>query len=264
MKPPVLLLHGLTGAPAELQSVSRALRRAEYRVETPLLPGHGADEKTLLRTGWRDWLQGAEDALLDLSEREPVVVGGLSMGAVLALALAQRHPHRVRALALLAPTLRYDGFSCPPGAWLIPLAARTSVIRFYRFMERPPYGIKDERLREKIVDMMFSGTTGDAGLPFMPGRSLAENLKLIKSVEARLHEVTAPALIVHAVEDDVTDVSNARRLAATLAGSSQLLLLEDSYHLVTVDRERLKVAQAVVNFCDALCAPAPRVLEAAE
>ncbi len=256
VKPPVLLFHGLTGAPAELQAVSRALRRAGYEVETPMLPGHGADEKTLVKTGWKDWLGAAEEELIRLSDASggPVFVGGLSMGAVLALALAQRHPERVKGLAILAATLKYDGFNCPSYApWLLPLGAKTPAIRFYRFMERPPYGVKDVRMRAKIEEMMFSGSSTDAGLPFMPGRSLAQNLKLVAMVEQRLEDVVAPALVVHSVEDDVTDIKNARRLAESLAGPVETLWLENSYHLVTVDQERVKVAQAVIQFFDHLC-----------
>lgn len=254
-KPPVLLFHGLTGAPAELQAISRALRRDGYNVETPMLPGHGVDEKTLLKTGWKDWLGAAEAELVRLSDQfgGPVFVGGLSMGAVLALALAQRHPERVRGLAILAATLKYDGFNTPPyPIWLLELGAKTPFIRLYRFMERPPYGVKDERMRAKIEEMMFSGSSTDAGLPFMPGKSLAENLKLVAMVERRLEDVFAPALIVHSVEDDVTDVRNAKRLAASVSGPVTTLFLEDSYHLVTVDRERVKVAQAVIDFFNTL------------
>lgn len=255
----MLLFHGLTGAPAELQAISRALRRSGYAVETPMLPGHGVDEKTLVKTGWKDWLGAAEAELIRLSDAEggPIFVGGLSMGAVLALALAQRHPERVKGLAILAVTLRYDGFNCPSYAsWLLPLGAKTPAIRLYRFMERPPYGVKDVRMRAKIEEMMFSGVSTDAGLPFMPGRSLAENLKLVSMVEARLADVYAPALIVHSVEDDVTDIKNAKRLAASVSGPVTTLFLEDSYHLVTVDQERVKVAQATIAFFDSLCAEA--------
>ncbi len=263
VRAPVLLFHGLTGAPAELQAISRALRRAGYEVETPMLPGHGLDERALLKTGWKDWLGAAEAELIRLSTDGPIFVGGLSMGAVLALALAQRHPQRVKGLGLMAPTLKYDGFNCPSYAsWLLPLGARTPAILFYRFKERPPYGVKDERMRAKIVEMMFSGSSTDAGLPFMPGRSLAQNLKLVALVEKRLADVHAPALIVHSVEDDVTHIRNARRLAASISGPVRTLYLEDSYHLVTVDRERAKVAQATVDFFDGLSAPAR--LEAAE
>ena len=255
-KPPVLLFHGLTGAPAELQAVSRGLRRAGYEVETPMLPGHGADERTLLKTGWKDWLGSAEDELIRLSDAAggPVFVGGLSMGAVLALALAQRRPERVKGIACLAATLKYDGFNCPSYAsWLLPLGAKTPAIRFYRFMERPPYGVKDVRMRAKIQEMMFSGSSTDAGLPFMPGRSLAQNLKLVAMVEQRLEDVFAPALIVHSVEDDVTDIRNAKRLAESVSGPVETLWLENSYHLVTVDQERVKVAQSVIAFFDRLC-----------
>lgn len=256
-KPPVLLFHGLTGAPAELQAVSRALRRAGYDVETPMLPGHGADEKTLLKTGWKDWLVCAEEELIRLSDaaKSPVFVGGLSMGAVLALALAQRHPERVKGLAILAVTLKYDGFNCPSYAsWLLPLGAKTPAIRFYRFTERPPYGVKDVRMRAKIEEMMFSGSSTDAGLPFMPGRSLAQNLKLVALVEQRLADVVAPMLVVHSVEDDVTHIRNAKRLAESVSGPVETLWLENSYHLVTVDQERVKVAQSVIGFFDRICA----------
>ena len=254
-RPPVLLFHGLTGAPAELQAISRALRRAGYVVETPMLPGHGVDEKTLLKTGWKDWLGAAEAELIRLSDLAggPIFVGGLSMGAVLALALAQRHPERVKGLAILAVTLKYDGFNCPSYSWLLPHGAKTPFIRLYRFKERPPYGVKDVRMRAKIEEMMFSGSSSDAGLPFMPGKSLAENLKLVELVERRLEDVFAPALVVHSVEDDVTDIRNARRLAASLSGPVTTLFLEDSYHLVTVDQERVKVAQATIQFFDSLC-----------
>ncbi len=257
MKPPVLLFHGLTGAPAELQTVSRAVRRAGYEVVTPMLPGHGVDEAALLKTNERDWLAAAEAELERLSANGPVVVGGLSMGAVIALALAQRRPEQVAGLLLFAPTLKYDGFTVPKMAAILPFFAMGPLrfmMRLYRFKERPPYGIKDERLREMIADMMFSGLTQDAGLPFMPGKSLADNMHLVREVERRLAEVTQPALIVHAVEDDVTDVRNARRLAGALRGPVELLLLQDSYHLVTVDRERNKVAKAAVEFLERLWA----------
>jgi carboxylesterase len=266
-KPPVLLIHGLTGHPQELQAVSRALRRAGYEVATPMLPGHGVDEKTLVRTGHKDWLGAAEAELIRLSDAAggPVFVGGLSMGAVLALALAQRHPERVKGVAALALTLKYDGFNCPNyPSWLLPLGAKTPAIYFYRFKERPPYGVKDVRMRAKIEEMMFSGgAIGDAGLPYLPGRSLSENLKLIALVERRMREVVAPTLIVHPVEDDVCHIRNAQRVAATVSGPVTTLWLEDSYHLVTVDQERAKVAMATVDFFDALSMPAGRSAEAA-
>jgi len=54
----------------------------------------------------------------------------------------------------------------------------------------------------------------------------------------------------------MTDIGNSRRLAARLGGPVRTLWLEDSYHLVTVDRERNKVAAATVGFFDDVLAGA--------
>jgi len=252
---PVLLFHGLTGAPAELQAVSRHLRRAGYEVETPMLRGHGVDEATLLKTGWRDWTAGAEEELLRLTaDGGQAIVGGLSMGAVLGFWLAQKHPDRVKAVVSLAATMRYDGWVVPPGVWFMPYGRHVPILNRWRFKERPPYGIKDERLRARVEEMMFSGSIKDAGLPYMPGISLVENLDLVKRVERDLEKVVAPVFICHAVEDDITHIRNAQRMAEKVRGPVRTLWLEDSYHLVTVDRERSKVAQAVLDFCNDICA----------
>ena len=256
-KPPVLMIHGLTGTPAELLSVTRALRIAGHPVEAPMMAGHGVDEATLSRTGWRDWLGGMQDELIRLSADGPVFVGGLSMGAVLAMALAQGFPERVRGLALYAPTLRYDGFACPWFTPLLPALASTGLMRAYRFAERPPYGLKDERLRAVVSEMMLTRSSPDAGLAGTPGKSLADSIHLNRRVERRLEAVTAPALLVHPVEDDMTDIANSRRLAGRLGGPVRTLWLEDSYHLVTVDRQRNEVARATVGFFDDVLAGTP-------
>ena len=250
-KPPVLLLHGLTGAPGDLQIMTKHLRRLHYTVDTPMLPGHGVDEAGLLKTGWKDWLAAAEEALLRLTaDGGKAFVGGLSMGAVIALALAAKYPDRVMGVVCYAVTLRYDGWIVPKGGWFIPYGAYIPIVNRYRFKERPPYGIKDERLRAKMEEMLFSGAIADAGLSFMPAKSLAQNLSLIAYTRRQFSKITAPLLIVHAREDDITNIRNAEHLATKVKGPVRKLYLDDSYHLVTVDRERAKVAKATDAFFD--------------
>ena len=252
-KPQVLFLHGLTGAPGDMQIITKHLRRVGYHVEAPMLPGHGLDEKGLLKTGWRDWLAAAEHKLMQMTaDGSQAFVGGLSMGAVLSLALAAKHPDRVKGVVCYAVTLRYDGWIVPKNAWMLPIGARIPLVNRYRFKERPPYGIKDERLRAKMEEMLFSGAIAEAGLSFMPGKSLAQNLSLIRYTRKLFPKVTAPLLIVHAHEDDITSIQNAEALAKLVSGPVRKLYLEDSYHLVTVDRERVKVAKATEAFFEEL------------
>jgi carboxylesterase len=186
------------------------------------------------------------------------------MGAVLGLALAERHPDKVAGVLSLAATLRYDGWVVPPGVFAMRYLRHVPIVNTYRFKERPPYGIKDERLRAVVEEMMFSGSIKDAGLPYMPGISLVENLELVRRVERDLAKVVAPVFICHAVEDDITRIDNAERLARKVSGPVRKLYLEDSYHLVTVDRERAKVAQACLEFCNDLCLGVEGLRQAAE
>src|SRR5947209_2112042 len=85
----VLLIHGLGGTPVELKSIARGLNASGFTVHCCQLAGHCGSEEDLLATNWHDWFASAEEALSALEQRcSTIVVGGLSMGAILALRLA--------------------------------------------------------------------------------------------------------------------------------------------------------------------------------
>jgi carboxylesterase len=56
--------------------------------------------------------------------------------------------------------------------------------------------------------------------------------------------VRQPTLIVHAREDDHADINNAIYLQYHLTGMVDLVVLEDSYHLVTLDARLRAVVAA--------------------
>ena len=61
--------------------------------------------------------------------------------------------------------------------------------------------------------------------------------------------VETPLLIVHAIEDDMATLENARFLAARVASTDvQTFLVEDSYHVLTLDRRKYEVAGRVTEF----------------
>ena len=106
----MLLIHGLTGTPAEMRFVGRGLHRAGFSVLGMQLAGHCGTEADLLATGWRDWYASVSDAVERLQRTvDRVFVGGLSMGAVLALGAAQDRALDVAGLALYGTTFFYDG-----------------------------------------------------------------------------------------------------------------------------------------------------------
>ncbi|WP_293861214.1 alpha/beta fold hydrolase [uncultured Alsobacter sp.] len=245
----VLLVHGLTGTPSEVKAVGKAIARRGYTVHGVQLAGHCGDEADLLATGWRDWQRSVEDAFDALKRRHRTVfVGGLSMGALLSLKLAADRPGDVAGLLLYSTTLFYDGWAIPWTRVLVKPALALGFARWVRFVEAPPYGIKDDRLRARIVKSMLSGDSAGAGNAATPGRSLQELHRLIAVVNKTLPTIRTPALVVHARDDDMTSLRNAGHLAARLGGDVEKVVLDDSYHMVTLDKDRDRLIEASVAF----------------
>lgn len=250
----VLLIHGLGGTPVEMRQVARRLAAAGMTVLCCQLAGHGGSEDALAATSFEDWYASAEAALATLEARcAHVVVGGLSMGALLAALLAARQPERVRALIMLAPTLRYDGWSIPRYSFLLRLLINTPFGRRYRFVEREPYGLKDERTRGIVARALRQGN-GDAGILATPAQALRQLWRLVAALKPHLPQIRQPTLIVHARHDDVASLDNAFFLQRRLGGPVESLVLEDSYHLVTLDRQHHLVTEKVVAFAQAIAA----------
>jgi carboxylesterase len=254
----VLLIHGLTGTPMEMKLLGKGLNHAGYTVSGMQLAGHCGTTDDLLATSWEDWyasVQAAADALA--GHVDHLFVGGLSMGAVLALKLAADRPAQVAGVGVYGATFFYDGWTIPRLArlsFLLPLLKRLGIGRGRTFMEQPPYGIQDERLRAQISSAMLAGDSAAAGLPGNPWFALAEMHALAAITRRQLGGVVAPCLIAHARHDDVASIRNARLVERSVSGPTELLLLDHSYHMITIDQERRTLIERSAAFFDRVVA----------
>ena len=245
----VLLIHGLGGTPIELRFIAQTLARAGHTVYCCQLAGHCGTPEELRRSTWREWYASVEAAHDLLRERcDTIVAGGLSMGGILAIHLARNRPESVHGLLLLAPTLRLDGWSMPwysrPLHYVRPLPIRFE----FDLAEREPYGLKDERVRALVVSSMQSGDSGQAGVFSTPMRSFANFNALVAVVKRGLDRVRQPAFIVHPRDDDMASLENAQYLQTHLGGLVETLVLDNSYHMVTLDQQRHIVAERTERF----------------
>lgn len=252
----VLLIHGLTGTPMEMRLLAKGLNKAGFTVYAMQLAGHCGSVEDLLATGWRDWYASVEQAADRLRARvDHLFVGGLSMGALLALKLAAERPKQVAGVGVYGATFRYDGWSIPWTArlsFVLPLFKKLGIGRDRAFLEQPPYGLRDERLRAQVSAAMHSGDSTVAGLLGNPWHSLADLYLLSAQVRRQLHEVTSPCLVAHASEDDVASVRNAELVRRRVSAPSELLLLDDSYHMITIDRQRRLLIERSARFFDSI------------
>jgi carboxylesterase len=247
----VLLIHGLGGTPAEMRYVANGMARAGFTAFCPQLAGHCGTVEDIKATTWQDWYASAEAALFEMRKAcDTVIVSGLSTGAVLALMLAARHPKDVHGAALFAPVFWLNGWLIPWYVRLFRLVHMKWMANLFTFPDIEPHGIKDDRVREFVRQALFSGDSSTAGIPATPGGAVLEHRWLAKAVRDELKNINQPTLIVHPREDDYADLSNAWYLQRNLRGIVDMVVLEDSYHVVTIDRQRHIVVERAVAFVE--------------
>ena len=255
----LLLIHGLGGTPLELRFVAMRLARAGHTVYCPQLAGHCGGYEDLRATGWRDWHGSVQKAHARLQQEcATIIVGGLSMGAVLALHLAAEHPADVHGLALFAPTLWLDGWGMPWYSGLFGLVTQKWCADLFVFAERDPFGIKDARVRALVADAINGGDSSQAGQLCNPGSTMLELRWLAKTVRREVGRIRQPSLILHPRHDDRASLQNAIFLQKRLGGRVETIVLDDSYHVITLDRQRDIVVERTDHFARSIGRVGPR------
>lgn len=218
-----------------------------FYVEAPLLPGHGTHYSDLKYIKWEEFADSVSRRFEKLkSEYETVSVSGLCLGAVLALYLGIKYKNQVHLLAPISTTLFYDGWSLPALSPLMSFFRFTPFYYTYNLPEGEPFGIKDERIRRWIVSRMSeNSTTHYSKIPF---RSFWQMHLLNKYVRRNLQIISSPVFAIHPLEDDVSSVKSVEFMRKKIRSPFNNLILKDSYHLATIDREKELVADTLCSF----------------
>ncbi|PID54805.1 MAG: esterase [Micrococcales bacterium] len=227
--PRVLLCHGFTGSPQSLRGWGEHLAGAGCTVRIPRLPGHASTWQRLERTGWQDWYAAAERTLLDLAgpAREPVVVGGLSMGGTLALRLAVERPGLVAGLMLVNPAVRLSD----PRLKLLPMLKRFT------------------RTMPGIADSIADASVHEEGYDRVPLAALESSMRMYREIQRRLPEVHAPMLLMHSDIDPVVPADNAELIRHRVSCARiDDVPLHRSLHVATLDFDAGLIHEHCVRF----------------
>jgi carboxylesterase len=217
----VLLVHGFTGNPSSMRPWGEHLADEGFAVRVPLLPGHGTTWQDCNAHTEQDWVRAVDEAFDELAaDCDRVVVAGLSMGGTLAIRLAERRPAEVAGLVLVNPALLTQRLD----AKLLPLLARLTP-------SWSPIGndIKKPGVTELAYDRL-------------PTRAMVALRRLWAQTRADLPAVTAPLLVFRSAEDHVVEpASTALLLARASSTDVTEVVLEDSYHVATLDNDAPRI-----------------------
>ena len=243
-----LLIHGLGGTQFDLGSLHKILNRAGVETHALTLPGHGGDPADLLTVSAEDWIDAVQAKYREIVDQyETVHIMGMCMGSLLAAELAKRERHAKGRLVLLAPPVYLDGWSTP---WYRHfrhlLYAIPYIAQRIRVEEEEPYGIKNELVR-RIVKSRFA--KGDSfHYQWVPLAVVRQVDRLRNWVRQSLEHIGCATLIVHAREDELTSIKSAYYLQKEMTGATvNVVILENSYHMICVDNDREQVAVCVLE-----------------
>ena len=213
----VLLCHGFTGSPQSLRPWAEYLAAAGLTVSLPRLPGHGTTWREMARTRWEDWYAEVDRAFGELQgSADEIFVMGLSMGACLALRLAELHREAISGLVLVNPSVTAD----------------TKL-----FLLAPVMKVLVPSMKGVGSDIKKPGAT-ELSYDRTPTKAAAALPALWKITQRDLGRVTAPVLVYHSKEDHVVGPASLAVLRKALP-ASQLEVREcpDSYHVATLDND---------------------------
>ena len=253
----VILVHGLTGTPNEMKYLATYLNKRGYTVVCPKLANHGESIWVLKNTTWQELHESVREVLItgELARfNGPIFASGLSMGSLFALLLADEFRDRVTGVSCLAPTLFYDGWNTPLSNIFFPFAY-TPLRYIAYFKESPPYGIKNEIIQQRIHKYYATARLNDVedaeqyGYPFFPVTLLRELQLMVKHLMKRLPDMDFPIQLMQAKDDDVASVKNSKLIYDTVRSEiKEMVLLYNSYHVITADQERETVAEKAADF----------------
>lgn len=251
----VVLVHGLCSSSLEVRLFGRALREHGYHVVTPRVPGYTVEPGIAQpATGFETWIEAVTDEVVRLARAHDCVhLCGVSLGATLGLGVAAHQVQGLASLTLISTTLFFDGWNISRWRFLLPLAYYTPLGRLFCYRETPPYGVKNERVRAWIESQLAGNDLSSAGASTIPTSRLREADRLIRYVKRSLHHVEVPVLMIHARDDDVASLANPRFVARNIRSRVvRQAVVDDSYHMITLDNDRNLAALRTVQFFSGL------------
>lgn len=232
-----LLVHGLTGTPYEMRYLGERLAAGGMRVLGVKLAGHASTPKDLAATTCEDWYRSVATGFDRLCEfDDPIVVVGLSAGAVLAARLTIERDSRVSGLALLAPAF----FLAPAGQRMLRYAAWLGPLARHIRLRKSGSDIQDDHARAIHPNLGAMPLSGPISL-----------MRLSARVRPQLGKIVQPVLIIHSRHDHTCPTSNVDLLTAALGSADRrVVMLDNSFHVITVDCDKQRVADEVVTFAE--------------
>jgi carboxylesterase len=228
-----LLTHGFTATPQEMHELGTRLASQGHTVLGVRLFGHGTRLEDMARSRWPDWLASVEDGYHLLRKRcDQIIVMGSSTGGCLSLIMASELP--VDGIVTFATP-----YQLPPIPYLKQLYPILPVLSAFLppIRKGPPVWYDMEAAKSRVQYDAY------------PMRSIYEFGAMLEEMRPRLSKVTAPALLIHSLDDDFIPPSDMQHIHDSLGSTEKRMFhVQNSNHIITCDAAREDVFRETGSF----------------
>ncbi|MCP4356514.1 MAG: alpha/beta hydrolase [Chloroflexi bacterium] len=221
-RPIALLIHGWSSSWYAMSPMFAPLQR-KYRILAVDLPGYGRSPTLLEKVTMTKYADLLADLIRSQSSK-PAVLIGHSMGGMISLTMALRHPDVVERMVLLCPTIT-GKLSLFINLYVSPL----TFVEKYRLLNKigsiiDPYilGLVDRLMRpaafserSAISDKEYARLRSDVRRPGQ-GRVRAECFWAMRegNLSGQLQKIDKPSLVIWGMEDNTVPLRDASLLAS--------------------------------------------------
>lgn len=220
-----------------MRELAESLQSQGLTVQGILYPGHDRPAPQMPASTWQEWYEASLGAYQNLAQTYARVdVVGFSTGCLLGLRLAASYP--IGQLVCLCPFLSIYRPSYVP----VPLELLAQTIGYLLpTVPRLHFPIRNPQMQRQAREVAY--------FPSFNLAAVRSALDLIQRVKPEIPQVKCPTLIVQTRGDRVVNPAGAQFIYDRLGSDiKELLWLERSDHIITLDYEKDDVFAAVTQF----------------
>jgi len=238
--PAIVMIHGLSGVAQNFGYRVLGQLARDHRVIAIDRPGSGYSVRHPRASAALDVQADVVAELIDALGLERPLIVGHSLGGAVALAIAQRHPEKVRGLALIAPLTHLPSETSKafaaldiPYLWLRKLVAWTLAT---------PLSI---RKREQVLDVVFGPedapkdfpVRGGGFLGMRPSHFVAASSDLhavpnsLPALQQRYAQLNLPVAVLYGRQDRILDPQEQGQALVDVLPGAELELIDGGHML---------------------------------
>lgn len=229
----IILVHGWTSTPYELRRLGTFLHERGYTVSGIVLSGHGTTPNDLEEVKWEDWLSDVRKEYARLKTKYvKVYIGGTSIGANLALLLAQKEKKISGIVAMAAPyRMKLESLALIFAKLLLKLKKK------YRRKFYPPTFGLSTTITRLISYQQY------------PVKSVLEAFAIVSQSRKNLKDVTQPVLLLQSTHDHIVAKDSMEKIYAQVGSRvKKKKYVRKAYHTFISDLKNEHVFTDILEF----------------